>query len=476
MKLNTTIILVLFLLATISCKKSYDSGTSEVLERSTFSLAASGANSSNDTFISFKPSASYQMLFTDRFDANNIDQNNNWWNYRTESIYYWYTGFTGYSRSANVTVGASKLNISFDKTNNQYFGGGIISDKEFGYGYYEARVKVYTHQYGFHQSFWSKSPQVEVDGFELDSKHNEFRNCKHRWLPSHIKYNLTSTQHANAAYIGNNMAGSSWQASDGVWKTLGYEWLPDRVNFFVDGQLNNTFFNTDSYGNNLDVYAPSNLYITGLPLQLQQSDVLPTIPETYASMQVENVAYSAKRLPSVNLLGNNSFELLYNQNANAATAPNAPSWSDYAITYNGSTLYGGVITNTNIVNNDVKVGSYALNLVNSAVARQYLYYLPNGKYTLSAWIKCSNPNFSLGDKVQMIVLGGDYQLLNAKLNNTVDGAVSKRTVQYQQSSWININIEDIEVVDNTARIAFYVKFNSGRTGWLQVDDVKFYAQ
>lgn len=478
--------LSLLLLAT-SCENSidFDSMNSETSKSKSDSAvmriaASSGANSTDSPFTSFKPSVDYEMLFADRFINNNIDTANNWWNYRTDSIFYPYTSFTGYSSASNVSIASSLLNIKFNKVNDKYYGGGVMSDKEFGYGFYELRVKVYTNQLGFHQSFWSKSPQVEVDGFELESGttsgHNVFKNCKHRWLSSHKKYITNSTEESNFVTVGNYVSSGGWQPTDGVWKTLSYEWLPDRINFYVDGVKKNTFYNKDTYNNDLNVYAPSNVYITGLPLRFQLSDVMPTTTEANASMQVENFAYSAKKLPGVNLLGNSDFELQYAAYQNTSTAPNLASWSDYAVQYNNTMYNNGVITNTNVLSNSGISSSYALKLENNAVARQYLYYIPDGKYTLSAWIKCSNPNYDLGDRIQMLVRGGDYQYLTAKYNNATDGTQSKKTIINAHSSWVNIKLEDVEVVDNTARIIFYTQFYGGRTGYMLVDNVTFTAQ
>ena len=87
------------------------------------------------------------------------------------------------------------------KADEQYLGGGIVSTHNFGYGYYETRVKLYGGSpeiSGLHQSFWTmgltgtneaegagvrdslvnadaipaQNQVLEIDGFEQDSKHN----------------------------------------------------------------------------------------------------------------------------------------------------------------------------------------------------------------------------------------------------------------------------------------------------------------
>ena len=74
----------------------------------------------------------------------------------------------GNSKQENVKVasledgtGCLQINFTCDSalsTEKQFKGGGVVSTHNFGYGYYEVRVKLYggtKELSGLHQSFWS---------------------------------------------------------------------------------------------------------------------------------------------------------------------------------------------------------------------------------------------------------------------------------------------------------------------------------
>ncbi len=421
----------------------------------------------------------YEMLFVDNFNTSiSLDRGENpkwygsvWWKLRTEDFYIPFSDFTAHNSASNVKIDKGLLDISYTKDGNDYHGGGIVSLKTFGYGYYEVRVKVYTNQKGFHQSFWSISPQVEVDGFELDSGkgRNIFTSCKHRWRNPYAKYKVSATEKRNFPSVDN----LSWEEKIyGAWRTLGYEWLPDRINFYIDGVKTNTFFNKDSYGNDLDVYAPSNVCITGMPWKVFKSDVLPSEIYPNASMQVDRFTYSAKKLPGVNLLGNGDFELHYPA-SNAFRANYCPSWGDSMRFDSDIVPNFGLPSNANLINNTKLVigtgfvGNWFYKLQKNAFIQQTLFYIPDGKYTLTAKVRCGNPDENSGDEAVMLVRNGDGDVIASKSISTTSG-----------NDWVTITLKDVEVVDNTAQIIFKTRFgfNASTRNYLLVDDVSFSAQ
>lgn len=146
------------------------------------------------------------MAFEEHFSGTSLDATN--WFYRTGDAW------GGTNRAENVWVeadadGNSNLHIDFkyEDINNdgtsEYTGGGIISRKNFVYGYYEVRAKLYGATKGLHQSFWTmgtsnssdvnnglmpaKNQVLEMDGFEVDSTSSgTLSTNSHYYIPTHV--------------------------------------------------------------------------------------------------------------------------------------------------------------------------------------------------------------------------------------------------------------------------------------------------
>ncbi|TDO49158.1 beta-glucanase (GH16 family) [Kribbella sp. VKM Ac-2527] len=180
--------------------------------------------------------AGYQLDWSDEFPGLTLNAND--W-YKREG-----SKAICMNDPGNVTVGGGVMHIALEKEQHGdtgYTCGGIISKKTFGYGYYETRAKLWGDK-GFHSAFWQmgladyvpdtpayKGPYNrfnEIDGFEIDS-HAPMTIQQHtHWtVPQHIG-------NPGGVYTGPNSA-------DG-YHTYGYEWLPSKINFYVDGVLNRT--------------------------------------------------------------------------------------------------------------------------------------------------------------------------------------------------------------------------------------------
>jgi len=95
-----------------------------------------------------EPPTGYKLVWSDEFDGTRLDTNK--WFYRLDS------NWSSTQQAQNVTVQDGKLRIALRQERvygKNYTGGGIISKRNFGCGYYEARFKVPA-TLGWHTSFW----------------------------------------------------------------------------------------------------------------------------------------------------------------------------------------------------------------------------------------------------------------------------------------------------------------------------------
>jgi beta-glucanase (GH16 family) len=168
----------------------------------------------------------YHLEWSDEFDGTALDPTK--WVYRTDSKL-WSTQLP-----ANVSVADGHLAIALKKENanhKAYTGGGIISTRQFQYGYYEARFKVPPGS-GWHTSFWTMAYNSvntagqgtqEIDICEQDSvKLTKYSAGVIAWDQRGKGYGrkYVETPDINADFH--------------VW---GCEYTPTTVKFFFDGKL-----------------------------------------------------------------------------------------------------------------------------------------------------------------------------------------------------------------------------------------------
>ncbi|RZJ23616.1 MAG: glycosyl hydrolase family protein [Acinetobacter sp.] len=426
------------------------------------------------------PDPAYQMMFADYFDSNHINTDSlDWWvpRYKGNDAYIRKNNFNGYNRISANSVADGKLSISFTRETlpgqpERYIGGGIISTKTFGYGYYEAKVKLYTGSYGLHQSFWSAAGAIEIDGFEMESKtKNELSRLianVHRWSPNNAYYTATGTptEYTNNPTVPGSLlvvpapaTPTSWAATDGIWCTVGYEWLPDRIKYYVNGILTNTYL----LGTNFNKYQPAVAMLTALPLKKYTDvDMVPPLPG--AAMMVSYFTYYTKRLDDINLLGNSKFDYISiagNTN-NVTKESKATAWSESPLqgVLSGSTVNFGssVADSANAYVVKDGTGNWYLEHKNttgvySAETSQKLNFILPGTYNFSAKIRSS------GSGARFIILDKNKNVI---LN---------RVIQNAYSYWLTINNE-ITIPSNEVTVLVYSDAQP-QGSWLNVDDISF---
>lgn len=172
--------------------------------------------------------ARYHLVFSDEFDGAALDSAA--WNYRLGPRHW------SEQKPDNVTVKDGLLHIALRKEKAgplDYTAGGIITRKTFGYGYYEARVKMPKGR-GWHTSFWmmQNGPKPgmderfqEIDVCEQDSSNpNEYSVNWHSYLPPRS--------------FGHQRIPTPDLSAD--FHVYGAAFTPQEVRFFFDGRLVHT--------------------------------------------------------------------------------------------------------------------------------------------------------------------------------------------------------------------------------------------
>lgn len=183
--------------------------------------------------------AGYELRWYDEFNGTSL--NTNEWYYRNDSKH-WST-----QRPENVSLVNGNLKIALKKESYggmNYTGGGIISKKNFQYGYYEVRAKLHPAS-GWHSAFWAMDHHenadtwpaealTEVDQFEVDSVSPS--SIRHNVIP----WNPTAGTLTSGIYnVGFNTAQD--------FHIYGFEWTSTQVKFYVDGALKYTANYPESY-------------------------------------------------------------------------------------------------------------------------------------------------------------------------------------------------------------------------------------
>jgi acyl-CoA thioesterase-1 len=168
--------------------------------------------------------AGYVLAWHDEFDGSALDKAE--WKIRTGER------FASDNTARNVSVGDGLLRLAVRKEKSgksDYTAGGVISKREFKYGYYEARYRV-PRGAGWHTSFWmmKNTPggdgnRQEIDVCEQDSKElTSYGMNLHIHKPEHV------------GQAGRRVKTPDLSADFHVW---GCEFSPREIRNYFDGKL-----------------------------------------------------------------------------------------------------------------------------------------------------------------------------------------------------------------------------------------------
>ena len=375
--------------------------------------------------------AGYILTFADEFDGTSVNTND--WYFRTDARW------DGLNLANNVRLEGGKLYIDFKyepQGVTTYTGGGIITKHNYGYGYYEVSSKLFGATGGLHSSFWlmgnggngtdvpKLNTVLEIDGYEVDSH-----------VPSKISSNLHY-------YIGSHISpsgagGSSTTINSSTeYFTYGFEWTPNYIKWYKNGILLRTF-------NNPSYYAAQNLWLTSLGGTHFTTAVDKT--KLPGSSEWEYFRYYAKDMSGFNWVGNSGFE--YNKPISQANVQYPVAWCE-----SGNVDASLVDTFATAYSGKGKLRHFATSAY-SVKTTYNLDYIPNGIYTMKAWVRSSG-----GQSVAQLIA-----------TNCGDSSFTANIPQL--STWTQILLSDIKVENNRCTIGF--NSIASESQWIEMDNVEF---
>lgn len=441
--------LAILALLTISCKR-------EFLTSENAPPLNGNAKVTTQSVLGTPVPAGYTLAYAEEFNSNAL--NPSAWYYRETRNY-----AGGYDRRENVSVvtqdGIGYLNIAYrndvDWNNdgiNDLSGGGTISTKAFGYGYYEARIKFYNGATGLHESFWTHglglftgqtlgteykeaakqdlvptdNQMIEIDAIELDAAMNYGKT--NFWLSKVSESTSNAFNRYDASYMNLD-----------DWINVGFEWLPNTVIYYINGIERFRFSHVTP------AYAATEVWLSALANNKWSTGGQ---PGPGASMKVDYFHYYNKPI-SANLIGNNSFEF------GGAASEQVINWVVYDGIYNNNTTDGVRV----VFDGNAYVGNGYLQMdakasVPEITTKQLLNYIPNGTYRLTARVK-KTPG-----------------MVSARMRALNTGGTEKYVDIPTSSEWTKIALDNIVVTSNQAVIGFSINGPDGET--LKVDDVQLY--
>lgn len=371
----------------------------------------------------------YKLLFEENFQGNSLDTTK--WHYRIERRTMG-TWIDAVNLKENVSVKNGELHIALkhERINGKYenTGGGIISNHDFGYGYYECLSKPFMEGRGTHTSFWQRgslSPNnnvFEIDGYEIDSKtlmasNNLYLDIVPKWM----KANAHPWPHRSAMPITLDSNGYYLDA---------WEYTPEGVNFFDNGKLV-----ASAEWNELNT--AQMVWLTALNGTGKVDTTKLPGESTFKYFK-----FYAKDYPGINLLPNGNFE--YNQNKFDKTKP--ISWSVKG------TKSSVIVQEGDACRDDYRLRFGGNNVAFKNTISQTLNYILNGNYQLTAMVRASG---KIG-KAALRASGFGEKELRTNINLT--------------DKWTLVSLGDIPVSNNTISVEVEAEGNQG--DWIDIDDIQ----
>ncbi len=166
----------------------------------------------------------YVLAWHDEFDGTALRKDE--WNIRTG------VRFASMNQAGNVSVSDGLLRLAVRKETAgeaEYTSGGVISKREFKYGYYEARYRV-PKGAGWHTSFWmmKNSPGETGNRQEIDVCEQDSKDLTSYGMNLHIQ------KPAHQGLAGRRVKTPDLAADFHVW---GCEFSPREIRNYFDGKL-----------------------------------------------------------------------------------------------------------------------------------------------------------------------------------------------------------------------------------------------
>lgn len=376
------------------------------------------------------PSKDYKLVFEDNFDGEVLDTTV--WRYRLDRR----TGFgymDGLNLAKNVRLQDGKLYIDCKQEiidgRKENTGGGIISLKDFGYGYYECLSKPFMAGRGVHTSFWQRGSSTpnnnifEIDSYEIDSHVDLATNNLYVDLGDSVRRYVPWPHRAQIPF----------EVDKDGWFLDAYEYTPEGVIFYDNGK-------EVARAEWHELNSAQAVWLTAL------NGVGPVDADKQPGSSVfEYFRFYAKDYPGVTLLSNGNFE--FNQTKVDSSKPIA--WTPI-----------GSKNAVRLIKGDAYRDDYKLRIGNCKepfimTMRQRISYILDGIYELSAMVKSS---------------GGLHKAV-LQASPTADLRKENVSVPIPESDeWIKISIP-VTVKNNEVYISVVVEGEAGQ--WIEIDDINF---
>lgn len=408
----------------------------------------------------------YEIVFSDLFENNNLaTQGEKLWTYREGARLI--NGFTGNNRAKNVAVEDGVLKINFTRSDGQSYGGGIISNQNFGYGYYEAKIRFYTGTAGLHQSFWTYST-TEIDAVEMKSDDGKLSNNMHKWIPDDVSMH----RHVPSSGKTKVPVGPGTFMTD--WIKVGALYQEGKVTFYTDGKLDRTIDKTNF--TSFPTFDSGKIWLTALPTAA-------TEPMANARMEVAWVYYArSKTDTSKNLVSNKDFSIHAPSAITGTPHTSIQGWasgSQGAVVSNvADANYSRVHRNTVFESKGITpdVTQWLLEHRNKSLTQpkwntntfQYINHPANGKYYARVRYKSRSANPD-GYASRLVIKDGTTEIINVELSDNTGGAWTDQS--------IGLNDNAIDIQTSPSRLTFIIWSDGNHLeDQLLVDFVGFYRK
>ncbi|MFJ4965355.1 family 16 glycosylhydrolase [Streptomyces sp. NPDC088729] len=219
----------------------------------------------------------YRLVFSDDFDGNALDTGA--WGIRQRS---WVSDDNVEVAGGVLSLDQTRVTTATDASG--FRGAGIATKKHYGYGYYEARVRLPSNEGAFHQSFWTQiwdgqygKPKYQALFSELDF-FESYKGGTHggyfTWRSNEEDERLSSS-----ARVGmGDPDGASYN-------TYGALYEAKKLTFFLNGRETGSL-TYDSIPN-----SPMSLWLSTIPEAEKLGGLTEPVGHSYGTMDVDWVRY-----------------------------------------------------------------------------------------------------------------------------------------------------------------------------------------
>lgn len=410
--------------------------------------------------------SNYQLYLADEFDGTTYNANT------------WYprvgvNGFKGINRDQNNSVSGGMLHMAYTADSvasstpgkvydTAYYTGGLITQNNFKYGYYELKTKLFAPTpgiTGFHQSFWSagvgRTANIrtnELSGFGAGQEIQCFEHDSYDKKLYPTVYNNKNPNNQFYGYYFNQIHDIDVSAN---FFTAAYEVMPDSIKMYFNGKLRiATAFDEDLQRELL----ATQVWVTPTPTPVGYWANPCPIPPAGAEMTVDYYRYFLPKSPiGYNFLSNFIFShgrtKITESNKRTPVAWANPRTKDIM----GNTLAFDTIAATldSVIAYPDKLGEkwsmmHKHTTAYRTATRQMLEAIPNGTYSFASYVRCSN---KVGDTVELRVRTRNY-------NNTADTLYKQSVNNFSNiadANWRKVTLLQVPVINNQAVVEMYSK-------------------